>query len=194
MAQSAETVMEEAAKAYEQSNGITVQFTANVTSERQGVAESFEGTIQMKGDKFVLITPDTRTWYNGSTQWTYMPHADEVYISTPSEEELQMINPMILLRSYKKDYKLTYTGESASHNAKPAYDVTLTSTGKNDIEKIELQIEKATSLPVRMMVYMKNDMRMLIRIGSMQTGRNQPDALFTFNPKDYPDAIEIDLR
>ncbi|MDR2233840.1 MAG: outer-membrane lipoprotein carrier protein LolA [Tannerella sp.] len=193
-AQSAETILSAASAAYEQSNGITAQFTSNIQNEKQGGAESFEGIIQMKGDKFVLATPDARTWYDGKTQWTYMPSAGEVYVSTPTGDELQLTNPMVLLRSYKKDYNLTYIGESTSDKGKTAYDIRLAAKRQNDVNNIEIQIDKTTSLPVRITVLMKNGIRNLIRIGSMQTDVNQPDTLFSFNPADFPDAVEIDLR
>lgn len=194
VAQHAETVLDKAAAVYEASNGITVTFAANIRYEKQGVSESFEGTIQMKGNKFVLITPDMRTWYDGETQWSYMVRTEEVNISNPSGEELQFINPMILLRTYKKGFNFTYVGESTADNGKMADDVLLISKSKDDIEKIEVQIEKATALPVRITVNMKNDLRSVIRISKIQTGMNHSDKLFIFNPKDYPNAIEVDLR
>jgi outer membrane lipoprotein-sorting protein len=101
---------------------------------------------------------------------------------------------MILLRTYKKGFNLKYIGESTAETGRPAYDIQLTSKTANDIEKIDMQIEKASSLPVRLTVYMKNGMRSLIRIKNIQTGLNQPDTFFKFNPADFPDAIEIDLR
>ena len=194
MAQKPETVLEDAAKAYEKSNGISAQFAANIHSEKQGVSESFEGTIQMKGDKFVLITPDMRIWYDGTTQWTYLVHADEVSLVTPSGDDLQFMNPMMLLRAYKTGYTILYIGESTADSGKPAHDIRLTAKSGNDVEKIEMQIEKTTSLPARMTVFMKNGMRSLIRISKMQTGVNQPDSFFVFNPADYPDVFEVDLR
>ena len=194
MAQRAEALFEEASKTYEKANGISAQFTMNIQSQKQGSLESFEGTIQMKGDKFVLITPDTRTWYDGTTQWTYIVSTDEVYPTTPSGDDLQFVNPMILLRTYKTGFNLTYQGESTAETGKPVYDLQLTSQGKSDVERIDIQIEKATSFPVRMTVYMKNGIRNLIRISQMLTGVNQPDSFFVFNPTDYPNAIEIDLR
>ena len=193
VAQSAEKILASASAAYEKSNGIVAQFTANIQNEKQGGAESFEGIIQMKGEKFLLTTPDSRTWYDGKTQWTYMPSAGEVYVSTPTSNELQYTNPMIFLRSYNKDFNLTYIGESTSDKGKTAYDIRLTAKRQSDMDKIEIQIDKTTSLPVRMTVYMKNGIRSLFRISSMQTGVNQPDALFVCNPKDFPDAVVIDL-
>lgn len=194
VAQNAEKVLEKAASVYESSNGINVTFAANIRYEKQGISESFEGTIQMKGDKFVLITPDMRTWYDGKTQWSYMVRSEEVNISNPSGDELQFLNPMILLRTYKKGFDLTYVGESTADNGKMAEDVLLISKSKDDIEKIEVQIEKATSFPVRITVIMKNDLRSVIRISKIQTGMNHSDQLFIFNPKDYPNALEVDLR
>jgi outer membrane lipoprotein-sorting protein len=194
VAQNAEKVLEEAAAAYEKSNGIAAHFIASTHFEKQGFSENLEGTIQMRGDKFVLITPDMRTWYDGRTQWTYGIHTDEVYLSTPAGDDLQFMNPMILLRTYKQGYNLSYTGESTADTGRMAHDIRLTSKGSSDVERIEVQIEKASSLPVRMTVFMKNGVRSLIRISKMQTGVNQPDSFFKFNPADYPDAIEIDLR
>lgn len=193
-AQKAESVLNKASAAYENSNGLSALFAANIQYEKQGVSESFEGTIEMKGDKFVLKTPDTYTWYDGKTQWAYVVRTDEVNISNPSGDELQFTNPMILLRTYKKGFNLAYIGESTSDNGKIADDVLLASKSKNDIEKIEIQIEKNSSLPVRLTVTMKNGLRSVIRISKMKTDVNQPDAMFVFNPADYPDAEEVDLR
>ena len=195
IAQNAKSVLDEASGAYEKSNGISAQFTIHIQSDKQGFFESFEGTIQMKSDRFVLITPDTRTWYDGSTQWTYMLSTDEVYLTEPSDGELQLINPITLLRTYNKDFNLSYVSENSTDEGKPAHNLLLTSVAsQSDIEKIEIQIEKATSLPVKMNVFMKNGVRNLIQISRMQTGLNQPDSFFVFNPKDYPDVVEIDLR
>ena len=49
----------------------------------QNAEESFEATIEMKGDKFTLVTPDALTWFNGTTQWTYVERNDEVNVTNP---------------------------------------------------------------------------------------------------------------
>lgn len=193
-AQKAEALLDKAAAAYESSNGLKASFAANIRHEKQGVSESFEGTIQMKGDKFVLITPDTRTWYDGTTQWTYVVRTDEVNLSNPTGDELEFTNPMTLLRSYKKGFTLSYIGQSTSDNGKMADDVMLTSKKNGDVAKVEVQIERATSLPVRLTVTLKNGMCSVIRIRKMQTEISQPEHVFRFNPADYPGVTEIDLR
>lgn len=54
-AQNANDILGKAAAAYENSNGISASFTMFTRSAGQNAGESFEGTIQMKGDKFTLV-------------------------------------------------------------------------------------------------------------------------------------------
>ncbi|MDR1332459.1 MAG: hypothetical protein LBK07_10205 [Tannerella sp.] len=193
-AQKAENILGKAAAAYEQSNGITASLAVSIRAEKQGGAESFEAVIEMKGDRFRLTTPDMRTWYDGKTLWMYSVRAGEVSISNPSGDELQTLNPMILLRGYEKGFKASYTGESTSDLGRMADDVKLVSKGNGDIEEVDLQIDRTTALPVRISALMNNGVRSVIRIAGMKTGVNQPETLFTFNAAEYPEALEVDLR
>jgi outer membrane lipoprotein-sorting protein len=193
-AQKAEGIFGKAAAAYENANGISASLAVNIRIGKQGNPESFEATIDMKGDRFRLITPDMRTWYDGKTLWTYMARTNEVNITSPSGDELESVNPMILLRRYEKGFKLSYSGESTSDLGKMADDVKLVSKGDSDIEEADLQIDRASSLPVRISVVMKNDIKSVIRISRMKTGVNQPESVFVFNAADYPDVLEVDLR
>ncbi|MCC8143109.1 MAG: outer-membrane lipoprotein carrier protein LolA [Tannerellaceae bacterium] len=193
-AQNAETVLDNAAAVYQHSNGITADFTMHTRSEQQRVNESFEGKIQMKGDKFTLVTPDMRIWFDGKTQWAYMERSDEVNVTNPEGEELQLTNPAVLLNTYKKGFKATLKGESTSTNGKAAYDIELIPQKKGDIVKIELQVEKATSFPSSIVVTAKNNLVSTVRISNFKTGVNQPDSFFVFNRTDFPDAEIVDLR
>ena len=94
-AQNANDILGKAAAAYENSNGISASFTMFTRSAGQNAGESFEGTIQMKGDKFTLVTPEALTWFNGTTQWTYVERNDEVNVTNPTGEELQFTNPAL---------------------------------------------------------------------------------------------------
>ena len=81
-----------------------------------------KATICMKGNKFVLETPGMKTWFDGTTQWTYLEVNEEVNVSTPTAAELQQINPYALMESYRTGYDLTLT---ANHQAKSFYEITL---------------------------------------------------------------------
>ena len=189
----ADAILEKTARIYAEWGGMEVKFTAQTPSAGNGLPEELEGTIRMKANKFVLATPEMTTWFDGTTQWTYWASNDEVNIMTPSGDDLRLMNPMMLLQDYKKDFNVTLTGESTSANCKTAYDIALTPKKKNNIEKIELQIEKSTSLPVKLVVAMRNNQRNIVIVNEMKAG-NPPDDIFSFPKASYPDAEIIDLR
>ena len=154
----------------------------------------FEGTIDIKGEKFVLKTPDMVTWFDGTTQWSYVGQTEEVNVSAPTGDELQAINPVILLQSYQKGFKARYEGECTATNGKAAYEIRLLPKKKSDITEVELQIEKYSSYPVSLVVRMQDGISSTIHINKLQTGVNRPDDFFVFPEADYPDAEVIDLR
>lgn len=190
-AQNGEDILDKASEAYEKSNGISASFALHVINEIRQVSESYEGTFQMQGDKFTLITPDMQVWYDGKTQWVYRERYGEVYVSEPDGEELQQTNPAVLLRTYKKDYTAKYTGESTSASGRTAYDVELSPKRKGDIVRISMQIEKSSSFPSRIVIEDKNSMRTTIRIDKPASNINRPDSFFVFDPEKYPDAEVI---
>ena len=193
-AQDAQAILDKAAQKYEQSNGIKANFAIHSVVPQQNISESFEGIIEMKGDKFKLETPDMITWYDGQTQWVYVMRNEEVNVSTPSGDELQLTNPAVLLRQYKKGFSVQYKGTSTTRQAKSAYDITLIPKKKSDIQQIDLQIEKMSNIPAAITITDKNKATVSIYISKWETGKNQADSFFSFNESDYPDAEVIDLR
>lgn len=193
-AQSGMEVLDKASATLDEANGISAGFAMHIRAEGEGVSESFEGELQMKGDKFTLRIPDVQVWFDGKTQWAYMLGNGEVNVTEPTGEELQGTNPAVLLRSYKKDYKAILKGESTAANGKTAYDIELTPKKKGDITKINLQIEKKSYLPARIDIEMNNGANTRIQIHNINKGINQPDSYFVFNNKEFPDADIIDLR
>lgn len=193
-AQKAQDILEKSAEAYQQANGVHVDFDLHTRSDKQQISESFEGTIDMNGEKFLLKTPDMFIWFDGHTQWTYLPRNEEVNITEPSGDELLQINPILLLGSYRKSFNASFNGESTSPNGKAAYDITLISKSKKKADKIELQIEKNSYLPSRIVFISGNGFRTSITIRKMQTGLNHSSKYFVFKKSDFPDVEVIDLR
>ena len=193
-AQGAADLLDKAAAKYEHSNGISATFELRTKTPTQPAGDRMEGKIEMRGEKFVLETADVKTWFDGTTQWSYVENNEEVNVSNPTGDELKMTNPVLLLSSYQKGFKATYKGESTATNGKSVFDIELTPKKKSDIEKVELQIEKYASLPARISIVSKNGVTTTIEISKIKTGVNQADSFFVFNEADYPDVEVIDLR
>lgn len=193
-APSAVSLLDRAAAHYEASNGMRATFVLHDRVEAASTADRVEGSIDMKGDKFVLRTPGMITWYDGTTQWIYVEHNEEVNVSTPKGEELQWTNPVWLLRMYKKGFTPTLQGESTTVNGKAAYEIELQPKKGGDIRAVFLQLEKNSGLPASIRVEGKNGRMHTIRISDVEEGLNQPDRFFVFPEKEYPDAEVVDLR
>lgn len=189
----AKTVLDKTAETFRQSGGVRADFVAQTFLNKK-LQDSSNGSIQLKGEKFLLEAEGMKTWFNGHTQWSYLESSNEVNLSEPTPEELQSINPYTLLSIYKQGYKLKL-GKTEMYRGKPAYEVILTASGKKqDLACIVLYIEKATWQPLCVSMTQRGGGNVVIRIQSYRTGQPYADGIFSFDKKEYPTAEVIDLR
>ena len=190
----AKAVLEKTAEAFKKAGGVRADFTLKAVND--GRLEGREnGIIQLKGEKFMLKTSETTTWFDGKTQWSYMVRNDEVNVSNPTQEELQQINPYTFLYMYQKgfSYKL---GTVKTYQGKAVWEVILTAKDKKqDLERITLYVTKNTYEPLYILLQQRDQQtRNEITVTAYQTGLDYADHVFTFDRKAYPTAEVIDLR
>lgn len=191
--QRAKDILDKTSSTLSKDSGIKATFLLKNYRQNK-LSGQTEGTISLKGNRFMLETPRTTTWFNGKTQWTYVIENEEINVSTPTEEELQSINPYSFINLYKKgfDYKMAGT---ISYKGNSVYKVVLTPENKKqDISQIELLIEQSGSQPVFIRVHSKRGEEMTIEILSYRNKQNLSDSSFTLDTKRYPQAEIIDLR
>lgn len=189
----AKSVLDKASAAFAKNNGVKADFKLQISSQGRTNGQT-SGTIRIKGNKFVMEAPEGTTWFNGTTQWSYLTATEEVNISNPSEEELQSINPYLLLSTYKKGF--TYQlGSTQTYQGKQVYEVLLMPVNKkSDIASITLYIQKSTYQPLYIELRQTNNSLSKITVTGYSVKQDFPDKLFSFDKKEYPDAEEIDLR
>ena len=190
----AKELLDKSSATFTQARGISATFSLNIKDPKARVTESFDGTIDMKGDKFSLNVPEYELWFNGKTQWVYLKGNEEVNISEPSEDEMQMLNPSLLFTLYKSGFRPKYIGEKADIKGKQVYEIELTPSKKKDIVKMLVQIGKVSSLPHSITIYYKNNIINIIYINRYETGKSYDDSHFSFDKKKYPGVEIIDLR
>jgi outer membrane lipoprotein-sorting protein len=96
-AQTAKQVLDKCAATLNTNEGLQADFTMS-SAQYSPVS----GTISIKGRMFHATTPVAAMWFDGKTQWTYMKKNDEVNVTTPTEAQLQAINPYNFINMYKK--------------------------------------------------------------------------------------------
>lgn len=189
----AKVVLDNTAAVFEKAGGIKADFAVQVFSKDRSMGET-TGMIQLKGEKFLFRTPDVITWFDGTTQWSYLTQSEEVNVTTPTSVELQRMNPYILLSLYRNGYSYKM-GAAKVYRGKQVYEVILTATNKKqDLSRITLYVTKEGYQPVGIIAESRNGDKSEITVTGYQAGLKYADALFVFNKKQFPRAEIIDLR
>ncbi len=179
-AQSAKSVLDKTAQALASKGGVTASF--KVRDAQNG---SVSGTISIKGRKFYAKTTAVTVWFDGKTQWTYVPQNDEVNISTPTASELSAINPYGFIYLYRQGYTLSMQTQGQS------YVVTMKSQ-KKAIREMVVTVSRQSYVPSQVRL-LQNNRWTTVTISDFKRG-NLSDSLFQFNKKSCPHAEIIDLR
>lgn len=192
-AQSARTILNNAARTYDSVGGIEASFTLDSKELKSNNIYSSDGSIKMKGDRFCIDIPEATTWFDGQTQWVYKKGIDEVNITEPTAAELQSISPSSIFSIYKKGFDLVYKGQK-TENGTPVLIVEMTPQIKNNsFEKIIVKINKATNLFHEIIIY-EAGYENKLTVKKVKTGVNLPNNTFQFDKAKYPEAEIVDLR
>ena len=184
-------VLDKAASFIRKSGDIRVEFAA--TSFR-GTTEdgSVSGTLLLQGNKFQLNTPEMITWFDGTTQWSYLPENEEVNITNPTEKEIQAVNPYVFLDLYKKGYRITM--QESTLRDMPTYEVHLVAQrAEIAAQELYIDVRKSDFCPLCVRVRQENIWNR-ISIRQFSGGQHFTAGDFTFPKEKYPEAELIDLR
>ena len=179
--QTAQSVLDKAASVINAKNGVEANF------KMTGGMGNVSGTISVKGRKFQATTPVATMWFDGKTQWTWLKKNDEVSVTTPTEAQLQAINPYNFINMYKEGYKMTMSTSDTEY----IVHLTASSTAKK-VQEMFITINKKNNHPTQVKM-LQGKKWTTFDITSLQN-KTLDDAVFRFNAKDYPTAEVIDLR
>lgn len=180
--QTAKSILDKCAATISSKDGVTASF--KMESAQYGSAS---GTIAVKEKKFKATTEAAAMWFDGKTLWTYVSKNDEVNVTTPTEAQLQALNPYNFINLYKEGFKYTM---SQSGNS---YIVHLTATDEaRRIQELFITVDKKTYVPSEVKMLQKQKWTTFVVSDLKKQKLN--DSLFKFNASDYPSAEVIDLR
>lgn len=182
-----DAIINQVVKTYRAANGISVNY---IITTDQGQTS---GNIAMRGEKFRMLSADLKCWYNGTLQWSYTPVTEEVNITQPTAEELQMVNPYSIISSFRQTFstQLLKSATASNHEVQM-----LPKNGKStDIKSVRLTINRTTSLPVKIIFELKDRSSVIVTLSNYKTQQNFPDNTFVFNKAMVPAGTPVvDLR
>lgn len=181
-ATSAKSVLDKTAKVLGHKGGASAKFT--VSNPKTG---RVSGTIAIKENKFHARTGQATIWFNGKTQWTYMPQNEEVSITTPTMAQQQMMNPYAFINIYRNGCNLSMKSKGNR------YEIHIVAQDKSkSIQEMYVTVSKTTYIPSTIKVKQGSTWS-TITISDF-LAKNQPDRMFSFREKDFPNAEIVDLR
>jgi outer membrane lipoprotein-sorting protein len=193
-AQSAKSVLDKTAATFTEKGAVKAEFVIKHFLGQTQNGQPMTGSILLNGKKFKLNAEGITTWFDGKTQWTFVPENEEVNVTEPTDEELQSINPYTFLNFYKKGYKYKF-GNTKSFQGKNIYEVVLIAKSqKQDIKQVVLFVEKSTHQLMQIKFRQGTNNWMSITVTSFKGGQKVSDSTFSFDKKDAPNAEIIDLR
>ena len=186
-------LLDKATSVFDSKKGITSDFIITVENARDNKKESIPGKIWLKGEKFKLSVKDVDTYFDGKTQSVYLKEAQEVTISNPDEEDLKEINPVMLLKSYQKGYKMKFM-ETIQEGGKNIDVIDLYPEDlKNPHSRITISIEKEAMRLYSVRIQGKDGVNTIFVIKKYDYTA-LPDDIFALNPNDIKGVEIVDLR
>jgi outer membrane lipoprotein-sorting protein len=184
MAQTPSAMLDKCVSAINANGGVTANYSITTA---QG---SSSGTIAMQGVKFRVISPEAKCWYDGKTQWAWSPVTEEVSITSPTADELQMTNPIAAVQHFKTNFNM----KRAKAQTAKTYVIKLTPKKKDKVKTIWLYFDETTSLLRTARFEMSDKSVYTVKITGYKH-KSLPASTFTFDKSQVPAGTQVvDLR
>lgn len=183
-AQDAIGILNRVIEAYDNSKGIEASYSMTYDKTID------YGSIDMEGEKFRILSEDLKCWFDGKTQWAYSTMTDEVNVTEPTVDELQMSNPYIALKAFKDNSQ-----NSVVITQDGSYLLSLIPVEEGDIKLIQLFIDKNKYQITKAVFSMVDNSMYTITVNNYVTGKKFSSKIFKYDSKYVPKGTQIvDLR
>lgn len=174
------------------SSAIKTNFKLIISDKKDPQSMVSSGVFTLKGNKFVLEMDAMKAWFDGKTQWAYVPQSNEVSITEPTVKELSETNPMAILSGFKSKCTIRF---SAKVKSTQNYCIEMIpKTKNNEITKIDVQINKTNGDLVSIKLTNKKGGDTLLTLSNFQKGIHVADNIFVFNAARFKGVTVNDLR
>lgn len=192
----AKGILEKVSEKARSFKSLAADFTFSMENKEMEIDEKNEGTIKMKGQKYVVELPNlgAKVFCDGATIWHYMKDGNQVTISDMDNESSELMDPASLFNIYDKGFKSKYIGEK-NENGKAVYQIELEPDSQEfDITKVNILISKSDMMIQSAQLFSTDENIYGIIVKQLDTTKDFPDSQFVFNAADYPDVEIIDFR
>ena len=188
----AKNILEGVTKKVKSLNSMKANFVLNLTGGK--VKDTKKGTLSLKGEKYHIVLGAQEIICDTKTTWTYNKDTKEVQITTPSQGDQSISPAKLLTNAYDKDYKYSYKGEKKEQGKNCDFIELLPKDASKKISKVELYVDKATSMVSSVNTFDKNGNQTQYILSNLTQNPNIPDTYFAWDQKAHPGVEVVDLR
>ena len=170
----------------------TFTLDLDLTAAGQPLPQEQAGTFTLQGNRAAIDLEGMSVRFDGTTLWTYTEAANEVSVSEPYEDELDMISPLVLLQKYYILSNITYAAEQQPGTL--AIEMRPKGSGQTDFNLIVLHLDATSRTPRYMRVEAADGTTIVLRLADTAWAADVPEGTFTFDPAAHPGVYVNDLR
>ena len=158
-------LLDKSTSSFNQSNKSSkIDFSCIVENTQSGKKQNLKGYLLLKGEKFKLSVAGVDTYFDGKTEYVYMPESSEVTVSEPGKEEVKKINPILIITSYKSGYKMLYIGETTDNGNSVEIVELYPEDRKSPYARISISVDKSSMKPHAIKLQGKNGVNTTISV------------------------------
>jgi len=175
---------------------VAADFVFSMKNEEMEIDESNKGSIIIKGQKYLVDLPEVgiKMLSDGTTLWNYMKDGNQVTISNLEDTGNDLMDPSSLFTIYEKGFNSKFVEEKKT-GSKTVYVIDLFPDGNEfEVSKIRVLIDKSSLMIHSALLFGTDENLYKIEVKKMDTDKNYSDSDFIFDPSEYDDIEEIDLR
>jgi len=190
----AKKILDQASAKIKSYKSIQATFTLQVQDAQGASQGTKKGTINMKGNKYVVLITGQEIFCDGKTMWTYDKSANEVTI-TKVDANSNTISPQKLFTNfYDKDFLYKLNGIK-NINKKQLQEIEMTPVDKTKaFHTVYLLIDKQTNTIYSTKILNNTGETITYTINTFNGKMNLDDKVFVFDKTKYPGVEEVDLR
>ncbi len=170
----------------------TFTLDIDMTAAGQPMPQAQAGTFTLQGNRAAIDLEGMSVRFDGTTLWTYTEAANEVSVSEPYEDELDVISPLVLLQKYYILSNITYAAEQQPGTL--AIEMRPKGSGHTDFNLIVLHLDATSRTPRYMRVEAADGTTIVLRLVDTAWVADVPESTFTFDPAAHPGVYMNDLR
>ncbi|MEE4285353.1 MAG: outer membrane lipoprotein carrier protein LolA [Mariniphaga sp.] len=192
----AKQILDEVSKNTRSFKTISADFVFSMENSEMDINERNEGTIKLKGQKYVVDLPDigVKVFSDGKTLWNYMEDGNQVTISNLEDGGSELMDPSSVFTIYEKGFQSKYVGEKTIGNEIVHQIELYPDSEEHEVSKILLSVGKSDKMIKSALLYGTDGNIYGIEVKKMDTQTELPDSYFLFNASDYGDVEIIDFR